>query len=440
VGKATAITESAASPAATEQPLEAATAAAVACATPTVRGQTRLEAFTQDHLQRLERIFTERDRPAVHDLQRGLAAQQVFRELERSIRRGVLDFCRQATAQGLSQQEQSAWLTLSPRTLRHWERAWQNGGLAVKARGRPLLCADQDEQQQVVHFLHRLGPGTGLAVLQGEFPEVARAELQDLLRCFRWAWVGEHSPLWHQLHWRGPGRVWAMDYAEAPCWIDGCYRYVLAVRDLASGQQLLWLPLAAATAATTMAQLALLFALYGPPLVLKSDNGSPFSAEDTREFLHGHGVWPLFSPPRTPSYNGSCEAAIGAMKKRTEYQAERHGHAGGWTSTDLQTARQQANDTARPRGPKGPTPAEAWQQRTAIAAAERRLFADAVDRLQGEVRRQHELPQDQELAHRQEAEVQREVLRRALVAHGYLFFTRRRIPIPIRRLKAAKNR
>jgi len=232
-----------------------------------------------------------------------------------------------------------------------------------------------------------------------------------------------------------------MDYAEAPCWIDSPAAsdgYVLAVRDLASGQQLLWLPLGEATAENTIDQLAWLFARYGAPLVMKSDNGSSFSAEAMGEFLRGHGVWPLFSPPRTPSYNGSCEAAIGSMKNRTAYQAERDGRPGEWHSSDLEIARQQANETARPRGPKGPTPAEAWQRRDKITAAERRVFAETVTRLEPEVRRRLDLPTEGKLKRRTQARVQREVLRRALVAHGYLLFTRRRIPIPIRSRKAAK--
>ena len=171
---------------------------------------------------------------------------------------------------------------------------------------------------------------------------------------------------------------------------------------------------------------------------MKSANGSPFSAEATREFLERHGVQTLFSPVRTPSYNGSCEAAIGSMKKRTAYQAERGGHGGQWTSAELETAQQQANETARPRGPKGPTPAEAWRQRTRIGAAERQLFGQTLAILEREVRQARELPLDEDLGRRRVAAVQREVLRRALMAHGYLFFRRRRIPLPIRAAKAAK--
>lgn len=413
-------------------------AVVAAATTPETSGPSPLGSLTDQHFQRLESICRRESRPAPDPRQRG-SARQTLRELEQSIRLGVLDFCQQAAAQGAGRQEIAACLRLAPRTLRHWHKQWRSGGWPVGRRGRPLLCATPEQQQAVIQRLQQLGPGTGLAVLQGEFPALARGELQDLLGCFRSAWVGQHRRLVHVLHWTAPGRVWAMDYAEAPYWIDGRSPYILAVRDLASGQQLLWLPMAEATAASTLAELARLFACYGAPLVLKSDNGSAFCAALLQDFLQQAGVWPLFSPPQTPAYNGACEAAIGALKKRTAYQAERD-HAEQWSSDHLATAQQQANETARPRGPNGPTPAQAWQQRQPLPAGERQAFTTTVAALEWEARQQQGLSADSQVKHRDQRAIQREVLRRALVAHGYLMFTRRRIPIPIHRLKAAKIR
>jgi hypothetical protein len=53
------------------------------------------------------------------------------------------------------------------------------------ARGeKPVVCAAPEQQQAVIHRLQQLGPGTGLAVLQGAFPELARAELQGFSSFF----------------------------------------------------------------------------------------------------------------------------------------------------------------------------------------------------------------------------------------------------------------
>jgi hypothetical protein len=170
--------------------------------------------------------------------------------------------------------------------------------------------------------------------------------LQDLLRRYRQAWRRRRRLLTRTLHWTRPGTVWALDFAEPPQPIEGCYSRLLAVRDLASGFQLLWLLVPDESAAGAVAALEALFRQHGAPLVLKSDNCSAFIAGACAALLSIWVVWPLFSPPRTPRYNGSCEAGIGSMKTRTHHQAARGNHAGKWTCADAEAARQRANESA----------------------------------------------------------------------------------------------
>jgi hypothetical protein len=269
--------------------------------------------------------------------------------------------------------------------------------------------------------------------------------------------------------------------------------------------QFLWLPVEAATAATTTAALLSLFLLYGTPLVLKLDNGSPFVASAMQELLAQWQVIPLYSPPGRPQYNGSIEAGIGALKVRTHYQALRQGRPGVWTLEDTEAACQQGNTLGQPWGAHGPTPAERWAGRQVVTLAERRAFAATVavweeetagpspsvpatpvpvpappetyesgsppgaaqatasasrptSAAAGEVARSSQegvgragaCPPS---AARNEAErgsaeearptpegaaALRRAIRRALVAHGYLRFTRRRIPLPIPRKKVTE--
>src|SRR5262249_52677908 len=149
--------------------------------------------------------------------------------------------------------------------------------------------------------------GLGMPALRTRFPDIARAELDDLLKGYRRRWRAANPRLLHRLHWQRAGAVWAIDFAEAPSLIDGSYAYVLAGRDLASGQTLLWHPVAAPTAEVVVSELRLLFTLHGAPLVLKSDNGSAFIAEAVQRELRCWGVGQLFSPPRRPEYNGAIE-------------------------------------------------------------------------------------------------------------------------------------
>jgi transposase InsO family protein len=197
---------------------------------------------------------------------------------------------------------------------------------------------------------------------------MARAEVGDVLQRYRRIYRKLHRQALHVLHWQVPGSVWAMDYAEAPSPIDGLYPYFLAVRDLTSGQQLLAQPVAHATADEALLALRSLFTIHGAPLVLKTDNGSPFCAGDTLNLLHHARVIPLFSPPYTLRYNGAIEAGIGSLKTRTDQQAARQGHPGHWTWDNLQAALLQANATARPHGLYGPTPDELWATRSLLSA------------------------------------------------------------------------
>jgi transposase InsO family protein len=369
----------------------------------------------------------------------GLAGQQLNRQLEQLVRCRVLDCVQRAVAVGFTQSEAAQRLKISTRTLRDWKGDLHAAGLTplVRPLGRPLAESTPDQQQAVITCLHNCGPGLGLPTLRSRFDGLARAELEYLLKFYRRLWRTEHSRLLHVLHWQQPGTVWAMDFAEAPVDVDGVYPYLLAVRDLASGQQLLWEPMLAPTAELTIEALTMLFTIHGAPLVLKSDNGSAFIAEATRRFLAAWGVQQLFSPPRTPSYNGSIEAAIGSLKTRTQQQADLAGHPKVWTALNVETARLEANTTAQPRRLKGATPEETWATRAPLTIEQRQRFQKTVTRFQAEARAEANLPPTGELTRTQQAAVDRVALRRALVEHDLLLFRRRRVPAQIVRPKAA---
>jgi hypothetical protein len=225
-----------------------------------------------------------------------------------------------------------------------------------------------------------------------------------------------------------------MDFAEPPRPIDGLHSYLLAVRDLASGQQLLWLPIAAPTAAETLPALASLFALHGAPLVVKTDNGSAFGARGVQEFLYQAGALPLFSPPMWPRYNGAIEAGIGSLETRTEQHASRHGRPGQWTWDDVATARLEANATAHPHGATGPTPDEAWSRRQPLSREERAFFQETVDRHRQLAKAEEDYPRE---GVQQQRALDRLAIRRALEERAYLLYSRRRILLPIPKTKVA---
>jgi hypothetical protein len=120
-----------------------------------------------------------------------------------------------------------------------------------------------------------------------------------------------------------------------------------------------------------------LFLALGAPLVLKTDNGTHFTAESVELLLREHGITRLLSPPYLPAYNGACEAGHGSVKTRAEILARRDGTPGQWTCNHLEAARLWAN---RHVSGSRPTPAEdRWRQRTEVGANTRQHFLQAVD-------------------------------------------------------------
>jgi transposase InsO family protein len=290
----------------------------------------------------------------------------------------------------------------------------------------------------VLALFQLMGPGVGLAVLQEFFPGVARRELEDLQRRYREAHLKRNRVLVHALRWQRVGAVWAMDHTEPPSPIDGIYRSILVVRDLSSGMQLMALPLEQASAAGTIAALTALFCQHGAPLVIKSDNGGAFTADEVERFLARRSVLHLLSPPGLPSYNGACEAGIGSLKTRAHHESARNDRAGEWTCDDVEGARLMANETSRPGGIHGPTPIEQWRIRLLLSAKERERFLGGVDEQRERARKEMGYLPGINLAPATQASVDRRAIVRALVAYGILKLRRRRITLPMSFAKSSR--
>jgi transposase InsO family protein len=368
---------------------------------------------------------------ATRPAKRGWPAQRERREEESAVRRRAVAFDDWAGHFGLQHQHAARQLGLARGTLAHWRRRCCEDGLAARPLGRPCDRSDPEARNAAIHLMRSVGPQVSEATLRAACPTLARSEVQNLQARFRGLWRKDHQRLLHVLHWQRPGTVWAMDHTEPSQPIDGFYRYILNVRDLASGLQLAWRPVEDETAELADYTLETLFHQYGPPLVLKCDNGSPFIADETLKLLDHWNVFPLFSPPRTPQYNGACEASHGAMHILTEHQAARQGRPACCTCDDLEAARWFANELHRPSGHRGPTPREVWDQRPPITETERAAFGRSLQQHRETVRFAERYTLDVPLGRQAQAKLDRVAISRALVELGFLTFTRRSITPPI---------
>jgi transposase InsO family protein len=370
---------------------------------------------------------------------RGSGHQNHRRAEEQQTRRRVVEAGQRLFDLGWAWEKIADRLQVAGRTLRRWCHDLLRVFHPPLPLGRPVVRSPRNARNEVIYFLDAFGPRVGVPTLQSCFPAMCRAELDDLLKRYRRVWRERHREPLRVLHWPVAGRVWAIDYAKPLTPIDGDRDCLLAVRDLATGMQLLWLPVEAATGENAAHALATLFVRFGAPLVLKSDNGGHFTCPAVQDLLCDHQVECLFSPPYWPRYNGAIEAGIGALKERTDERAARASHPGHWTWDDTAGALREANASARPHGPKNPTPDEHWANRSPILDDERSTFRARVQGHLAEEKRQIGSCVDATNDVWSERAMAREAIRLALEERGYLHYTRRRIPQPIRRRKAASN-
>ena len=333
----------------------------------------------------------------------------------RELRCSAVAFWHSAAQRGATCREVSRRLAVAPRTLQRWRRAEPPGEV-----GRPCFVLDRELRGTIRRSIKELGVQTGVATFQARFPQVPRRVLAAVKSRYRQALARWRRRQLASLEWTQPGRVWAIDHAEPPLAIDGKYDYLLAVRDLASGMQLAWQPIRRADMETTVAVLSRLFAAHGPPLVLKSDNGKALTGSAVAALLAQHGVTPLVSPVYRPQYNGSCEAGVKAMKRRTEDVANLADRSHHWTSEDLAHALRIANVHHR-TGPHAPSRAERWQQRSPLTPQERAAFQSTLA-----VTRAHlAAAQNGPLTKQQTRTLERRTMAQTLVELGQLIIHRR---------------
>lgn len=356
---------------------------------------------------------------------RGMAGQLDRRAVEREVRKSAL-----ATARWIGHGAADR-IGLAPSTLGGWEKEWREDRMALEARGRKPDRGDAEMRNLVIAVFHLAGDGVGLAGFQELFPDLSRRELEDLHRRYHDIERRRNRTVVHVLRWKLPGRVWAADFTWSPEPVDGTYARIFLVRDLASGVQLLALPVEGETSFAVRAAMEMLFREFGPPLVLKHDNGSGFMAEETAKLLAEWGVTALPSPPYLPEYNGSIEAGVGSVKTRAHHESARHDRAGRWTCDDVEAARLQANETPRWWEPFAPTPENLWRVRRPLTPDERTEFLALVAKTRDEARASRGWLPGVEIGSRENASVDREAISRSLVASGNLEFRRRRIPLPV---------
>jgi len=227
------------------------------------------------------------------------------------------------------------------------------------------LAALQADLETLAHG-HRRTAGTGELYEQYR-GQISRRRLQELVDEARHAFWQQQECGRQRVYWHAPRLIWAVDDVQIGHTPNGRL-YCNHIQDLSSRYKM---P-PALTEGHVMAgeqvaeRLDTLFDVYGPPLVLKRDNGSNLDCQSVDEVLGRYRVVPLNSPRHYPPYNGGIEkaqrdykealAAMGdadhlAMPERLirsqlaicklneQFRRSLHGHSADW-AFETGTARQ----------------------------------------------------------------------------------------------------
>jgi hypothetical protein len=346
--------------------------------------------------------------------------QKPRREAENIVRREAVQYAGSNVRDGIPVSISSQLMLITEPTLRSWMRRYEEDGLMPQNLGRPGYDCDSVTLKDIRALAYMLGPSGSVAYICEQISWVPRAIVEDVVRACKRELKRNRLSMLMTLNWQHVGRVWAIDWTE-PAVIDGKYKTVLVVRDLASGNILLSLPGEAQSAELAIDALEYLFILHGAPLVLKSDNGSEFTAEIFEKYLRDYDVIHLLSPAYYPKYNGAIEAGIGSLKTHIWYEAARQNRVGYWTCDDVEAGRLKANETSRPNGPNGPSPDRMWRDRKQIDVDEWEAFRETLS----QERKKMELMTD--LSERDLKSEERRAITRALVKCGYVNITRKAI-------------
>jgi transposase InsO family protein len=199
-------------------------------------------------------------------------------------------------------------LDVSERTLRSWKRSFGS----TKRRGRRQQQSSLWEQRRIVQEWVRQGyPGSRpvIKALPGVRVRLVRAVIAELKLRRRRRAMEKKIKVRTRITVKAVGVVVAMDGATIQKGED-----LLVVRDRGS------LSVKAEACEGSLRSLNTLETLQKMkdearlPLVLCTDNGSPFCSSSVRSFLEDNKIIHLRSLPRVPQHNGSCENAVRELK------------------------------------------------------------------------------------------------------------------------------
>ena len=138
-------------------------------------------------------------------------------------------------------------------------------------------------------------------------------EIEDLVKRCSICQETRPSPPSAPLHpWQWPNQPWSRLHIDfAGPYMGHMYMVIVDAHSK-------WLDahiMSSITSAKTIETLRAVFAVHGLPRTIVTDNGSSFTSEEFKQFVHRNGIKHVTSAPYHPSTNGQVERAVQTLKQ-----------------------------------------------------------------------------------------------------------------------------
>lgn len=227
-------------------------------------------------------------------------------------------------AEGLSYRTLCEQEGVAYASLMRWKDRVARGAAIVERPGpKKVASLDLDAlraELRVLRHGRKRTEGTG-ELYHRQQERISRRDLGRLVAEERRRKNRERNRVYHEVDWKVPRLVWAMDDTEYHPDPDYPKAYLHNVQDL--GSRYKFEPLVGLTLAhgeQVAAHLTDLFEAHGAPLFLKRDNGGNLNHTLVEDLLEAFLVIPVNSPCYYPQYNGGIEAANHEIKERLAQQ------------------------------------------------------------------------------------------------------------------------
>lgn len=252
-------------------------------------------------------------------------------------RREAVELIADCCKNGASLKSSCQRLGLSIRTYQRWTKdgQLQTDQRPVAKRPKPRNALTQEEEAAILHQCHRpefahLPPDQIVVRLMDEeatyiasvssYYRVLRKQGEVKQRGRAKSRKPRPAPTTHKA--TGPNQVWSWDCTWLPGPVKGSFYYLVMIMDIFSRKIVGWevfLNETAENSKTVIERAVLAEGIMRKPLVLHSDNGSPFKGVTLLEKLRDLQIEPSFSRPRVSNDNPYSEALFRTCKYLPSY-------------------------------------------------------------------------------------------------------------------------